>query len=217
MDKVDENTLEYGWASQEATHAHSYLLPVVNTALNTAIMKYKLPKDKLKIFDAGCGNGYTAGYFLSKGYEVTGCDASKQGVELASKSYPSGKFQVASVYDDLPEKFGNEWNVILSTEVIEHLYNPRLYAKNLYNILDENGCLIITTPYHGYLKNLAMAVAGKMDSHFTVLWDGGHIKFWSKNTLTTLLTEAGFKVDAFFGAGRFPFLWKSMVLIAVKK
>jgi hypothetical protein len=76
------------------------------------------------------------------------------------------------------------------------------------------GELIISCPYHGYLKNLVMALAGKFDNHFTVLWDGGHIKFWSKKTLTQLLEEFGFEVIDFKGAGRFPYLWKSMFIKA---
>jgi hypothetical protein len=49
-----------------------------------------------------------------------------------------------------------------------------------------------------------------------VLWHGGHIKFWSRNTLSLLLQESGFEVVAFSGVGRFPYLWKSMVLVARK-
>ena len=59
------------------------------------------------------------------------------------------------------------------------------------------GEMIISTPYHGYLKNLALAITGKFDRHFTVLWDGGHIKFWSVKTLTKLLNEFGFEVVEF--------------------
>jgi uncharacterized protein (AIM24 family) len=74
------------------------------------------------------------------------------------------------------------------------------------------GQIILTTPYHGYLKNLMLAATGKMDSHFTALWDGGHIKFWSRKTLSTLLEEQGFRVTNFKGSGRLPYFWKSMVL-----
>ena len=73
---------------------------------------------------------------------------------------------------------------------------------------------MISTPYHGYLKNLVMAATGKMDAHFTVLWDGGHIKFWSRKTLTQLLEEFGFEVIGFKGSGRFPYIWKSMFIRA---
>lgn len=72
------------------------------------------------------------------------------------------------------------FDVVISTEVIEHLYAPRSYMKMIKNILPNNGVVIISTPYHGYLKNLVMALTNKMDNHFTVLWDGGHIKFWSR-------------------------------------
>jgi len=74
--------------------------------------------------------------------------------------------------------------------------------------------LVISTPYHGYIKNLALSVFDKWDSHHTPLWHGGHIKFWSRKTLTQLLEDNGFKVIGFSGVGRIPYLWKSMILIA---
>jgi 2-polyprenyl-6-hydroxyphenyl methylase/3-demethylubiquinone-9 3-methyltransferase len=105
---------------------------------------------------------------------------------------------------------------VISTEVVEHVFLPRLFATNCYRFLKPGGRLVISTPYHGYAKNLLLAASGKLDAHFTALWDYGHIKFWSRDTLTRLLREAGFQVDGFHGAGRFPFLWKSMVLAASK-
>ncbi|MDJ0898543.1 MAG: class I SAM-dependent methyltransferase [Xenococcus sp. MO_188.B8] len=65
--------------------------------------------------------------------------------------------------------------------------------------------------YHGYLKNVLLAVSGKIDQHFTSLWDGGHIKFFSVNTLKTLLELEGFINLKFDFAGRFPYIWKSML------
>ncbi|RYG16437.1 MAG: methyltransferase domain-containing protein, partial [Chitinophagaceae bacterium] len=105
---------------------------------------------------------------------------------------------------------------IISTEVIEHLYDPRSFIRFCKGILLNNGGgnLIITTPYHGYIKNLALAIFGKWDSHADPLWDGGHIKLWSKKTLTKLLTEEGFAVTDFVGTGRVPYLWKSMIVKA---
>jgi hypothetical protein len=56
-----------------------------------------------------------------------------------------------------------------------------------------------------------------MDNHYSALWDGGHIKFWSRSTLTTLLQEHGFRVIRFEGAGRVPLLWKSMIVTAQRR
>jgi 2-polyprenyl-6-hydroxyphenyl methylase/3-demethylubiquinone-9 3-methyltransferase len=83
-------------------------------------------------------------------------------------------------------------------------------------LLEPGGVAIISTPYHGYLKNLAIALMGEMDRHYTALWDHGHIKFWSTRTLGQLLTEVGFKKIEFIRVGRIPALAKSMIAIAPK-
>ncbi|GGC23871.1 hypothetical protein GCM10011363_45530 [Marivita lacus] len=104
----------------------------------------------------------------------------------------------------------------ISLEVVEHIYAPRDYARTLFDPVEPGGNAIVSTPYHGYLKNLAPALTGKMDRHFTAGWDHGHIKFWSIATLTQLLTEAGFEHIRFRRVGRVPQLAKSMIAIARK-
>lgn len=165
-----------------------------------------------RILDAGCGNGALAGLLAKRGYDVHGVDGDPGGIEIARRNNPDARFEVGSFDTDPPGKF----DFVLSTEVIEHLYTPGDLARYCFKALRPGGTLAISTPYHGYLKNLALSVAGAWDAHFTVGWDGGHIKFWSRATLTKLLTDAGFEVTGFVGSGRLPYLWKSMILIARK-
>jgi hypothetical protein len=56
----------------------------------------------------------------------------------------------------------------------------------------------------------------KWDMHANPLWEGGHIKLWSKRTLGRLLTEAGFRNLEFRGVGRIPGLWMTMIARAMK-
>jgi 2-polyprenyl-6-hydroxyphenyl methylase/3-demethylubiquinone-9 3-methyltransferase len=104
--------------------------------------------------------------------------------------------------------------VVLSLEVVEHVYAPRDYARTVFDVLSPGGVAIVSTPYHGYWKNLALALTGRMDRHFTALWDHGHIKFWSMTTLGELLREAGFVDIRFQRVGRVPALAKSMIAVA---
>jgi 2-polyprenyl-6-hydroxyphenyl methylase/3-demethylubiquinone-9 3-methyltransferase len=205
---------EYGWPDASATCAHDYLTPVVERAIRTWLHGSNVAG--LRVFDAGCGNGFVAARMHELGCDVAGCDASEQGIQHARHRLPGCRFEVTSLYEDLAARFGAEWDVVISTEVIEHLYDPRRFAANVRNLLKPGGLFVVTTPYHGYLKNLVLAVTGKLDAHFTALWDGGHIKFWSSKTLAFLLQESGFSNIVFFGAGRLPFLWKSMVLSGVR-
>ena len=64
--------------------------------------------------------------------------------------------------------------------------------------------------------NLALSLAGKWDHHHTVLWHGGHIKFFSRQTLSKLLESEGFLPKQFFGVGRLPWIWSSMILVMRK-
>jgi len=194
------------YLSEAPQHTHEYLWPIVVPLL---------AKDD-RILDAGCGNGAFVGHLHTTGYNACGIDLSESGIAQAKHAYPDVDFRVLSVTDDLSHHFGTLFDTVVSLEVVEHLYDPNAYAKAIYNVLRPGGLFVVTTPFHGYLKNCVLSLTGRMDAHFTALWPGGHIKFWSRKTLTLLLEKAGFHVTEFHGAGRFPYLWKSMVLIAQK-
>lgn len=165
-----------------------------------------------KILDIGCGNGSLAEHLTGMGLEVVGIEPSKSGIENARLKLPQVKFYCMGVYDD-PHKIEEiDFDVVISTEVVEHLFYPRELLRFAKAKLKPGGYLILSTPYHGYLKNLILSVMGKWDTHHTALWDGGHIKFWSKATLSRLLMDEGFEVKDFIGCGRFPYVWKSMLL-----
>ncbi len=172
----------------------------------------------LRVLDAGCGDGNFTASLSQAGYEMHGIDNSKGGIERAARRYPHLRFRQGSVYEDLAGLCGvRSFDVIVSIEVIEHLYSPRQFVKRAFNSLCPGGMLIVTTPYWGYLKNLALALSNRMDRALTALWDGGHIKHWSYRTLRQLLTEQGFEYLAFHGAGRkIPYLWSGMVMVVRK-
>ena len=168
--------------------------------------------------DAGCGNGSFIALFQDRNWQLHGSDLSSTGIELARKTHPNINFFLAdgqSLYAEFLDTVGPV-DIVISTEVIEHVYDPRGFLRNCFGLLKPGGTIVLTTPYHGYLKNLLLAATGKMDQHFTVLWDHGHIKFWSRKTIEEVLKETGFTNIEFAGSGRIPYVWKSMVLKATK-
>lgn len=178
---------------------------------------YLLNKDcpEKRIFELGCGNGATAKQLCDLGYDVTGVDSSTSGIKVANGAYPNIKLRVGSAYDDLAGRYG-QFPAVVSLEVIEHCYDPRAFAKTFYELLSDDGVGYISTPYHGYVKNLAIALMGKGDRHYSPLWDHGHIKFFSPNTLREILTEAGFRSIDILRLGRVPSIAKSMLAVLRK-
>jgi 2-polyprenyl-3-methyl-5-hydroxy-6-metoxy-1,4-benzoquinol methylase len=199
---------EYGWPAIKVPYHCGYIIPKILSVLRHL--------GALRILDLGSGNGKLCSEIYRERYEIVGVEYDKQGVEIARLNYPEIPFYNFGVqhnpYDLLKEQ--HPFDVVVSTEVIEHLFSPHLLPIYAKAVLKKEGYLVITTPYHGYFKNLALSLLGEWDNHHMPLWHGGHIKFWSRNTLTQLLQENGFIVVEFSGVGRVPYLWKSMVLIA---
>lgn len=173
--------------------------------------------DVQTICDLGCGNGYLAGRLAALGYKVVGVDASETGIEIACKTYLDPQFVRELIDGHLAKKAGlQDFDLVVSSDVIEHLYRPADLLEAALPLLKCGGKIVIGTPYHGYLKNLALSITGKMDAHFGVLNDGGHIKFFSVKTLSELLERHGFCDLRFSFYGRAPWLWKNMICCARK-
>lgn len=202
---------EYSYKNSNLGHHHAYLIKPLMEMINEAVYTPPYNQQKHRILDIGCGNGSLTNFILQQGYEVVGIEESESGIKLASENYPDCQFIQGSIYD-LPDKeLEEKFDIVISLEVIEHLFYPKELVRAAKKILKPNGILIITTPYHGYLKNLMLAITGKMDKHFTALWDGGHIKFFSVNSLTSLLESENYTDINFKFAGRYPYLWKTML------
>jgi 2-polyprenyl-3-methyl-5-hydroxy-6-metoxy-1,4-benzoquinol methylase len=168
------------------------------------------------ICDLGCGNGYITTRLASLGYAMTGIDLSQSGLEIARTSNGNARYVEACIDGRLVSRLGNAFDLVLSSDVIEHLYRPSDLLEAAHSLLKPDGRLIVTTPYHGYVKNLVLAISGKMDGHFSALHDGGHIKFFSIKTLSQLMERCGFTGLHFTFYGRAPWLWKNMICSARK-
>lgn len=201
---------DYGWQSEQAPPSCNYITPKILALISKLGVH--------RILDLGSGNGALCKQLKDLGYDVTGVEPDQKGIKISRKAYPEIKFYNFGVGDDPGFLLSDEqpFEVVISTEVIEHLFAPHQLIKYAGAVLQENGYLILSTPYHGYIKNLAISILNKWDFHFTALRYGGHVKFFSRSTLTKLLNQNGFDVVGFSGVGRIPYLWKSMILITRK-
>ena len=198
--------MSYKYYDARPSFANAYLWP----ALELEIRRHSWVTRRA--FDLGCGNGATCDLLSKHGFIVTGVDTSSSGIEHGKSAFPRVRLDIGSAYDDLASRYGN-FDLVVSLEVIEHCMEPRAFARTFLDLIAPGGIGFLSTPYHGYLKNVALALSGKMDRHFSVLWDGGHIKFFSVKTLGALLREAGAQHVRFERVGRLPQLAKSLIAV----
>jgi 2-polyprenyl-6-hydroxyphenyl methylase/3-demethylubiquinone-9 3-methyltransferase len=200
---------EYEYKRALLNGSHQYLLPAVLKILKRTSSKI----GEKSVFDLGCGSGAFADEIHKAGYRVAGVDPSTTGAALAKQHFPHLDLRQGSSHDNLRGQFGT-FSYVISLEVICLVNDPRSFARSVRDLLKPDGYALISTPYHGYLKNLAIALTNGFDNHVKPLWDNGYAKFWSQRTLTQLLTETGFKSIRFVRVGRIPPLAASMIAIA---
>lgn len=156
------------------------------------------------LLEIGAGQGKLGAAFAAHGIEYVGIEPVQDEIELGRQRYPELKLIQASCYDDPQELKSKKFDLVYSNDIIEHLYEPRKLASFSRAHLKRGGFIVCGTPHYGsYFRNLLLSLANRWDQHHDPLWDGGHIKFFSKTTLHQLWAQADF-TDFHWGEIRSP-------------
>lgn len=203
-----KENFDYDWINNNTVH-HKYLINSIENILE------KINTSDIELLDIGCGNGVLTSKISKFFKHTTGIDLSGTGIELAQKIKSERlTFKNMSIEDMIDSK--KKFKFITSFEVIEHQYLPDDFLNKINQILDDNGILLLSTPYNGYIKNLIISLIGKNDWHYNPLWRHGHIKFFSVKTLSKILKECNFEIIKKKFSGRFYPINCSMIFLNKK-
>jgi 2-polyprenyl-3-methyl-5-hydroxy-6-metoxy-1,4-benzoquinol methylase len=165
-----------------------------------------------QVLDSGCGNGVFTAFLCELGCDAIGIDISGTAIGYARQEYQEIRFEVASLEEGLPFK-DEEFDAVWCTEVLEHLFDVEGALTEINRVLRSNGKLVLTTPYHGLLKNLAISIVA-FDKHYDPC--GAHIRFFTRRSMRLCLRKTGFVVERSTGVGRFWPVWMSHFIVAQK-
>lgn len=149
------------------------------------------------LLDCGCAMGYFMEEARKMGFDPYGVDISEYAAQKA-KMYFGNKVKTGPVekVDTLFDKTDPKFDVITLFDLIEHLKNPRLVLQKLKNILKDDGIIVLQT---GNSSSRWARLQGK-NWHFFA--PPQHLHFFSKETMTSLLGQAGFKVISIEKTGK---------------
>jgi len=96
-----------------------------------------------RILEVGCGRGWLSGLVLSHRGDVRALDLSPESIEKASAAFPNVEFEVRDILTSPPP---DRYDLIVSSEVIEHVPDQRRFVDVLLDSLAPGGYLLLTTP-----------------------------------------------------------------------
>jgi 2-polyprenyl-3-methyl-5-hydroxy-6-metoxy-1,4-benzoquinol methylase len=143
-----------------------------------------------RVLDLGCGEGYFTAQLAHAGATALGADVSAEALRRARSRHPELQLQAIDA--------GVEWSLadasfdlVWAGEVIEHVADTAGWLSEVRRVLRPRGQLVLSTPAHGRLAMLALALSGRrFDRHFDPRSD--HLRFYSARSLRRLLSDFGF-------------------------
>ena len=183
MRKIPTTTELEDYYSIYAYEREKELSNATRVSIENLLNKFEKLRRTNKILDVGCGEGWILECAKARGWEVYGTEFSPRAVEICRKKGIKMYVGVLNA-DDVEEK---DFDVIVSSETLEHINNPREEINNFYQLLRRGGLLYITTPnFNSYLRKLFKA-------RYDIIKYPEHLSYYTKKTLDKLLTESGFR------------------------
>lgn len=165
--------------------------------------------DSLRVLDVGCGNGSQLALPLArKGFRVTGMDTDARSIEHA-RQLAASETNVGYICGRVEDLRDQPFDVVILSEVLEHLEEPGALLLASAEHLSEEGIMIVTVP-NGYgefeidswvfgtlrLQRIIDAVANSSKEVMAATdnQESGHVQFFTRRRLRRLFADCSLSV-----------------------
>jgi 2-polyprenyl-3-methyl-5-hydroxy-6-metoxy-1,4-benzoquinol methylase len=160
---------------------------------------------ELAILELGCGNGATGALAIEQGK----C-RNYVGIELFVPMAREAERVLTKVHIgdvnsiELPYP-ADHFDVLIMSEVLEHLVNPEQAVQKLARLIKPDGLLFASTPNISHWRMIKSLIGGDFTYTTSGMMDESHVHWFTPNTFARLFAQAGFRpvmVGAIGGGGK---------------
>jgi 2-polyprenyl-3-methyl-5-hydroxy-6-metoxy-1,4-benzoquinol methylase len=149
-----------------------------------------------RVLDIGCGPGSITKLLAQQGgCQVTGLDLDPEAIKMVTP-YCTQVMQTdldssewSSLFDDI-----KKFDVVLATDVLEHLYDPWKTLQKMAFLVNANGYLVISLPHIGHAAMISSLINGDFEYRDSGLLDRTHIRFFGLKNIEALFAQAKLKI-----------------------
>jgi len=182
LEIMKEKTIKqiYNETYWDIVHRSKFTFKKINTI-------YKLIKFKKgTLLDCGCGEGYLLRFFNEIGYKCYGFDLSEKAVKTTSGE------GLTVIKGDLEEKipFNKKFDIIICSDILEHIYNIESPIANMKSALKEDGILVISIPNDFTIFHRIKILFGII--YYEIY--SSHLHYFTQKQFRKILKENGLKI-----------------------
>jgi 2-polyprenyl-3-methyl-5-hydroxy-6-metoxy-1,4-benzoquinol methylase len=169
-----------GFDLTDKSGENSFWVRSRNRLFKRIVYDHLAPMGKTKFLEIGCGTGnFIQQIAENENLEITGSEIYLKGLLYAKNNLPNVEF---IQFDVTQGCIGEEFDLIVALDVIEHIENDLAAISNINRMLCKSGRLIISVPQHMFLWS-------KLDEIVK------HKRRYSRRELVTKLQENGFDIS----------------------
>ncbi len=162
----------------------------------TALIVSLIRKEEKDIMEVGCGRGEITRHLSSLGKRVIGVEIREEKAAEARRFCNEliiGDIENGHTIDSI-RSLQRLYDLILYSEVLEHLSRPDLTLLDTRQFLRPGGAILVVLPNVAFYKTRLMLLRGRWDYTDEGILDRTHLKFFTRKTAEVLIREAGFRV-----------------------
>jgi len=170
-----------------------------------------------KVLEIGCATGAVSKRLKENGCEVIGVEIDSGAAQLAKKYCQNVIIGDVESMRDIP--YPDEYfDVILLSDVLEHLKSPLVLLRRVKKYLKDDGCLVVSIPNVANWKIRLGLLWGKFNYEDCGILDRTHLRFFNEKGARRLLENAGFEIIKFdiTPSILFPFVSKRLKYLIAK-
>lgn len=190
QEKIDKGNLWYASHQMEQIFDKSTKRGIKKrwNFIVSAIESYRKGNDPLNILDAGCGDGIHLNILTKvKGAEIYGVDYNHLRVERAKIEFPQAKI----FKGDLTNlHINNKFDIVLCSQVLEHIEEDDKVLENLYKSIKNRGILILGVPNEGCF--MAQCRNRVFQPYIQRITD--HVNFYREDIIREKIRSSGFQI-----------------------
>jgi SAM-dependent methyltransferase len=170
---------------------------------DNAAIELLIPSDGISlVLDVGCGRGGTAARLSQKGIKVDGVSWLPEELEVA-KQFCRRVIQ-SDVNNGIPDIGNNTYDCVICSHILEHIAYPQRLLTDIRRGLVPGGYLLVAIPNVFFWRDRLKLMVGHWDYQESGTFDYTHLRWYTKNSLETLLIKHDFISDGFFAEGWLP-------------
>lgn len=149
----------------------------------------------LKILDVGCGYGQNGEAMIKRGNIVFGIDILPAVIQKAKTRLTYAAVADFSRPEDIPDEIKREkFDMVILSDVLEHVYDPMGLIRNAIPMMKENAVLLVSVPNTANWLNRIKLFFGQWDYDVSGVMDRTHIRFFTLKSIKRLIETAGFDI-----------------------